>query len=643
MAQPRNVLSPWQLLTLLLLSASAIWLVRRIDSARSPPAETPKQHDVESPPMRALRLLVQQRGEPSNETRPPCNQEMSESFTRDQILQVHQFYLNVLLQGNADFIQTEMSTLGATQKFGAKIYKLCSSCRDLEERLKVAPSSLYPPACNASVYGYDAQHSMVVMVPTDDETGRIVSGHRHRGLLRMHANFGAYEVPTLLWPADGVQGWLNTVLRDPTNETLVRDFAASVATFIVAMSAASAGMVSIMPDYLGYGESMRTHNRTVGHIPHYQQAAAVSWRWTQLWLQNVTKGCTVLEDVATVNGFSEGGFGSVASASMFDEMGVRVLKLFVNAPFLDMESQTVFMVKYFEEGLVDIAKNSFGFRAGLPFGLFAMSADTPGLANTGTGQKALNSDWMVPGNFSRNVIDWMQSPNPLSSRELYEIAPSDALSLMNPDFLGLIRQSSAANLTSPCRSAFVRAGITDKLCEAVLASQVRTLLENAAYPLGLCYSADDSFVDPKQFTRDLFANPYVTKMGGPLGSEVTGDHVAAGFSCGHNTIEYVAGRDRPESPDDQPFYMTPLERENSTMHCFAVDDAASPSAAPGDSPSTDALTPSSSSTSMRTLLRFGRPYTAASVTPKHESAYEIASFRTSLLGAPIVLALSFAA
>jgi hypothetical protein len=391
-----------------------------------------------------------------------------------------------------------------------------------------------------------------------------------------------------------------------------------------------------------------THNRTIGHIPHYQQAAIVSWRWTQLWLQNLTGGCSVLEDVATINGFSEGGFASLSSAVMFDEMGVRVLKLFVNAPFLDMESQTLFMVRYFEEGLVDVARSSFGFRASLPFGMFTLSSETPGLANTGTGQKALNPDWMVPGNFSRNVIDWMESPNPLTNPELYEISPPDTLSLMNQDFLDLIRLANAANLTSPCRSTFVRAGITDKLCEVVLASQVRFLLANATYPLGLCYSSDDTFIDPTQFTQDLFANPHVTKIGGPLGSEVTGDHVAAGFSCGHNTIEYVAGRDRPEDPDDQPFYMTPLPRENSTtMHCFseAVVGDGSPSAVPGVPPSTDAAAPSSSSaptTTLRPVLRFGRP-TAGSATPTLVAVLELTSDPTILLGAPFVLALSFAA
>jgi hypothetical protein len=414
------------------------------------------------------------------------------------------------------------------------------------------------------------------------------------------------------------------------------------------MTAASAGMISIMPDYLGYGESLLTHNRTIGHIPHYQQAAIVSWRWTQLWLQNLTQGCTVLEDVATINGFSEGGFASLSSAAMFDEMGVRVLKLFVNAPFLDMESQTLFMVRYFEEGLVDVARNSFGFRATLPFGLFSLSAETPGLANTGTGQNALNPDWMVPGNFSRNVIAWMESPNPLTIPELYDISPPDTLSLMNPDFLDLIRQASAANLTSPCRSAFVRAGVTDKLCEMVLASQVRSLLANATYTIGLCYSSDDTYIDPTQFTQDLFSNPHVTKIGGPLGSEVTGDHMAAGFSCGHNTIEYVAGRDRPEDPGDQPFYMTTLPRENSTtMHCFseAVVGDDSPSAGPGVPPSTDAAAPSSSSapTTLRTRLRFGRSPTAGSATRTLVAVLEHTSDPTILLGAPFVLALSFAA
>jgi hypothetical protein len=521
----------------------------------------------------------------------PCNQELSESFSRDELMQAHLFYLNVLLQGNEELIQTEMKAFASALRYGARVYKLCASCRDLAAGTDV--EALYPPACGASVYGHDALHSAVVMVPVDETTRQIVSGHRLRGFLRMHASLGPYEVPTELWPQDGVRrGWLSPLSENPGNETVVAKFAASAASFIAAMTAASAGAVSILPDYLGYGESRSTHNRTVAFIPHYQQAAVVSWRGAQELLQNLTGGCTVLDDVATVNGFSEGGFASVAGAIALQETGVRVLKLFVNAPFLDLENETLHMLRYAEEGLIDVTRNSYGFRLAIPFGIFCYSAETPGLANTGTGQALLHPDWADPANFTRNVIGWFQSPNPLTLSELGAVVPEDPLIVVNTEYIALLRLAFTAGVPSPCRSEFVRAGVTDKLCEAVLAGSVRTILMNATFPIGLCYSPDDSYVDPAQFDAELFSSPHVTRLGGPGGIDVRGDHWATGFSCGHNTIEFLAGRDRPEKPDEQGTFISPIE--GGGQNC-----AAEGSSAPTDAPPTPTQTTASASASAR--------------------------------------------
>ena len=55
---------------------------------------------------------------------------------------------------------------------------------------------------------------------------------------------------------------------------------------VTPMLATSAGAVGIVPDYLGYGETFVTHNRTYFYHESYMQSAVVSLLTTQAFLKN---------------------------------------------------------------------------------------------------------------------------------------------------------------------------------------------------------------------------------------------------------------------------------------------------------------------------------------------------------------------
>jgi hypothetical protein len=74
--------------------------------------------------------------------------------------------------------------------------------------------------------------------------------------------------------------------------------------YLSAMVAASAGAVSIAPNYVGYGESVG-HNRTfISKIP-YEQAISLAWLGTigtKRYIDEQSESCSFSENMATVTG-----------------------------------------------------------------------------------------------------------------------------------------------------------------------------------------------------------------------------------------------------------------------------------------------------------------------------------------------------
>jgi hypothetical protein len=192
----------------------------------------------------------------------------------------------------------------------------------------------------------------------------------------------------------------------------------------------------------------------------------------------------------------------------------------------------------FDTGLVSLEKDNVLFYSTLPFHAFAFSNESPGFANSGTQQLALAPEWRVLDDFDSNIISWLESPGNLTGDEIalrmMAINPTD---VVNADYLDLVRQARAANVSFACKSDFVLENVTDKLCEAIRSVSLLNVVANYDIPLQLCYSESDTVMSPRVFMDsniNVFGNPNVTKYPGlgPLGVRpVTGDHNGAMISC----------------------------------------------------------------------------------------------------------------
>lgn len=108
----------------------------------------------------------------------------------------------------------------------------------------------------------------------------------------------------------------------------------------------------------------------------------------------------------------------------------------------------------------------------LPFVLYAYSNKFPNLANTGSDQILLSTNWTVTGNISRDVLEWFRAPDSLPTTQILDFLPTDdqeLLDLINPNILELYLSGIAQNITEPCAevSGLATDGSTDLLCQAL--------------------------------------------------------------------------------------------------------------------------------------------------------------------------------
>lgn len=253
----------------------------------------------------------------------PCNASFTMT-TADEIRNMIGLFLQAFLPSGT--LGTAESTLLSVVKYDLQVSKVCLSCQDvgqaeINQFQTVSSNSKYafPAYCTSGFYGYDATQSALVFAPIDNTTGQVFSG-KLRGFV--HARGAQVNInagPSDRWPlsVSAVLGSSNVTFQNKV--LLFRDFLASSV-------AATAGAISILPDFIGFGASKSFSRPFLAPLP-YEQAFAMSWLATQKFIESSSRGCTNLDNVATVSGYSEGGYAAVVGALALQQLGVRILSL----------------------------------------------------------------------------------------------------------------------------------------------------------------------------------------------------------------------------------------------------------------------------------------------------------------------------
>ena len=235
---------------------------------------------------------------------------------------------------------------------------------------------------------------------------------------------------------------------------------------------------------------------------NYRQASIPLWLESQRIVKTLTNGCTELDNVATIGGYSEGGYASFAIGLSLQRIGVTILSCNIGGTYFNQQKWIMNVVgKFHLKGLYNhyvrpmlilCFSDEYDQNILNPFlGLInaycsvTYSSTNPDLANTNVGQDALLKEWMNPNNFSMYAKGWISSD--LSSEEALAYLPlPDYLQIMNPNVTSLLRNAIAMNVSDPCEIAVM--GQTDKLCEAVMMNDLQDEIASPSFPVTLCHS-----------------------------------------------------------------------------------------------------------------------------------------------------------
>lgn len=295
------------------------------------------------------------------------------------------------------------------------------------------------------------------------------------------------------------------------------------------VASTATGKVSLLPDYLGYGESSATIHKGYLIKKQYLTSVIPLWLKAQSIIRDESNCGTALADATALTGFSEGGYASVVLAEGLNNMGVKVVQVHAGGGPYKMGSVAILSA-------IDSEFNgNFPQEYSYYFALLgaAYSSTYVDVANYNQSQDLLNTT------YRQSIVDMVY--NSKSSGEIRTaVLNAGALNLFDQALVDFALKRIAANDFDPCHSKNQNLpGFNDKLCEAFGESDLTLTLETAPYPVSLCHSSDDEIVD----IRNL---PDFTKNPNLAFTPSSGKHEESAYTCLIGAMSYLLG-DGPKS------------------------------------------------------------------------------------------------
>jgi hypothetical protein len=241
------------------------------------------------------------------------------------------------------------------------------------------------------------------------------------------------DAPTEAFPCNVTQ-----FLEVTTAEGAVAFFVDYLAPLLLS----STGVIGVIPDGIGYGESSGDDYRGVYlSKPLYGQAAVVSYLAAQDYIQTGTGGCTALSVTLSIYGYGPGGYAAVAAAkSLQAAISVDLLPIYVSGAPLDLISQLAFSIQELSTNTPLLSEKTLQrFRVFLAFLGYGYSSDLPFLANAGSGQHLLDDQWVS------SLRKGLSAPGDPMDREtfLQQLQlPVNPIVMINPDLVSLFEVST---------------------------------------------------------------------------------------------------------------------------------------------------------------------------------------------------------
>ena len=207
-------------------------------------------------------------------------------------------FVNAILPANQSITSSIETMIVSQVRFGIRAQKICAACTDYASDLSATSY------CASNAYGASTAQSGLLFLPTV----------YNRTSNRMELATGT-RLPNIY----------NRGTRTNTEPSM--EGANSSELFFSLMIAATQGTVAILPDFMGYGESMGISYRAYIIQQAYRTATIpLVWRTRDL-IEQETSCTTTLSDAMVVSGYSEGGYAAVAVASALHDLGKTIVQV----------------------------------------------------------------------------------------------------------------------------------------------------------------------------------------------------------------------------------------------------------------------------------------------------------------------------
>lgn len=312
---------------------------------------------------------------------------------------------------------------------------------------------------------------------------------------------------------DDFDAW-NTTDRE-TQSALFENFYDGWTSLFIA----SAGVITIAPDYLGYGQSYETPKGN-GIFDLYQQAVSVAFLKSKSIVEMT--GCTVVGTSASASGYSEGGAGAVAAALALKGLGQEILNVDTGGAPFRPAFQLAHAIDLIDNngGVDEELDNETVTRDQFAIGATFYSSKFPDVINSNMGQDMLNSEW-------RDLIVSLSNTD-LAFAAVGPFLPNPATDILNNGFLEKVRGLLAQNITDACYSSIE--GVDDLLCLAILGNTFIDFVESTTFPISICHSPVDDVIPIEHAPASISGNPLLYELK-VLGQGPTLGHFESSVFC----------------------------------------------------------------------------------------------------------------
>lgn len=325
-------------------------------------------------------------------------------------------------------------TLDQNVNYNVQAIVHCASCENVATTALLMAEG-FGSYCAERSYGYNVTHSGLLLLPIDVDTNEIIANRKLKGSVFMHS----LTTDTSLAPSEVFPQDLAFFLQNAPDPAIA---IGSLYNVLGGLFAASSGVVSLIPDYVGFGQSSFLTKSLSSKL--YRQASIPLWLQAQSVISNMTNDCTQLDNVATVGGYSEGGISSFAVSLALHDLGVEILSCNSGAASFDVVGFLQWHLREFDQGTMETFVAVVIAYIGV-----ALSSTDPDLANSNVGQDLLLKEWMDSSNFSKWAQGWISSD--LDAAEIASYIPfPDYVSMLNPNITEMIRVSASFGVLPCC-------------------------------------------------------------------------------------------------------------------------------------------------------------------------------------------------